>query len=117
MGKQHREIEEMEEMPEFLPDVPDINPVTLSKLTEPDRLMHNAFLEVRREISVLRKENRWLATNLRISYNRSAKHDNIVESTRRSFMGIPIKVVTWALTTGGAITLALIIENWWKAKK
>lgn len=115
MGK--NDNKEIEKMPTFVPDVTDINPVTLSKLSEPDRLMHNAFMEVRREISIVRQENRWLAENLIESYNRGLRHDHIIEGARKRFMGIPIKIVMWVITGIGGAGLAIIAENWWKTKK
>lgn len=80
------DLKEIEKMPEF---ECDIDPVTLSKLDEGDRLLAESF-------SLLRQETRWVGEKTITAYN-------LAVQTHNKLVGL----LTWG---GGAIGVAIIEE-------
>jgi len=101
-------------MPDFQADVPDIDPFTLSKLDEPTRLMALTLTGLRKDISILRKETRWLAEKVIIVHNISVEHEKLIESTRKTIFGIPLKFFIWVGTAAGGAFIVKVVELWKK---
>lgn len=104
------DLKEMEAMPDFKPDVAQIDPRTMSKLDEDARLMAMAFYEVNCAISVIKKQNHWLAEQLQMAYNRGVKHTKLIQRTKRSVFGLPAKIVYFVASTGGAAAIVKLID-------
>ncbi len=102
------ELRELTEMPSFVSDIPDISPYMLAQFkTEQDKLIAQAMNDLRKEISIARKETRWLSTNLVVAYNFGVRFEN----AEKKFLGIPWKVVMWIICTASGGVIAEVLHK------
>lgn len=104
------ELKELGEMPLFSSDVPPIDAYIMAQIDDREtKLLVEGTHALRQEISVARKENRWLAVHLITAYNLVLQHERLVNEAQRKFFGIPVKLVSLAVSAGaGAVGVKII---------
>lgn len=96
----------LRELPEDPPEFEhDLDETTLP-LFKSERDLNQAKLN-----SVRRQQIEWLFRYTIKTHNLAVQHEKSKEETRRSIMGIPVKVITSVLTAGAGAVLVKLLDT------
>jgi hypothetical protein len=83
----------LHKMPEFEAEVVEIDAETLAQMSVVNRAMYTHMTALRRDISIIRQEIRWVAETSIKAHNMAIQHDRLMEDTKRSILGVPFRIV------------------------